>query len=115
MPHIVINADKCMATGSLSTGQCWTDAQCPSGSVCENASACGCKANCKAADKPGTCTKPPACAKLDPSAYGTCEKILGIGWDGTKCVSVSGCDCKPDCDKIFTNKAACEAACTNDP
>ncbi len=109
-------AFKCMATDTLKKGQCWTDAQCDKGSKCEKAQACGCKAKCKAADIPGTCSKPASsCAKVDPTSFGFCDMVLGVGWDGSKCVTVSGCGCKTECSKLFKTVKACTTACVKAP
>ncbi len=53
----------------------------------------------------------PSCEKIDPNGYGLCDMVLGVGWDGSKCVNVSGCGCKTDCDKLFKTMAACKSAC----
>ena len=108
----VCKGDVCKSTKSLSADECWTDAQCKSG-PCKGANVCGCGLNCFAPDKPGKCDTPNACVKLDPSAYGMCDMLLGVGWDGGKCTYISGCGCKGDCDKLFKTMDECKKACTS--
>jgi eight-cysteine-cluster-containing protein len=51
------------------------------------------------------------CEKIDPSGYGMCLAIIGIGFDGAKCVWVSGCGCGNDCAKFFDSMEQCQSAC----
>lgn len=45
--------------------------------------------------------------------YGDCDLALGVAFDGTECVSRSGCGCAPDCDKFFPDMASCALACAD--
>jgi hypothetical protein len=56
-------------------------------------------------------SEPTACHRLDPTAYGMCDMVLGVGWDGSACVWISGCSCSPDCAYFFTDMTSCMAAC----
>ncbi|MCO4763405.1 MAG: hypothetical protein KC502_17945 [Myxococcales bacterium] len=100
----------CKDLAQLKKGTCWTDSDC-GGAVCQGAVICPCGVNCFAPDKPGTCPAQSTCSAINPTGYGLCEMLLGVGWDGSKCVFVSGCGCKEDCKKLFKTKAECEAAC----
>lgn len=102
----------CKDTALLKTGECWSDSTCKSGK-CVGASVCPCGAPCAAPDKPGQCTSP--CAKIDPNGYGLCDMVLGAGWNGSKCVNVSGCGCKKECDKLFKTVADCNKTCLINP
>ena len=44
--------------------------------------------------------------------HGDCDEELGWGFDTTRCRLLSGCDCTPDCDRIYPSAAACAAACS---
>ena len=102
----------CKDSSQLKSGECWVDADCATG-TCESPTICPCGASCFAPDKPGSCSTAAKCSKIDPFGYGLCEMLMGVGWDGAKCVFVSGCGCKEDCAKFFKDMAACEAACVN--
>lgn len=56
-------------------------------------------------------SEPSGCVTLDPYAYGMCDMVLGVGWDGSACVWISGCSCVPDCAHFFTDMTSCAAAC----
>jgi hypothetical protein len=43
--------------------------------------------------------------------YGACDKVLGWGFDGKVCRPWSGCDCTPDCARIFPTAHECAQAC----
>jgi hypothetical protein len=94
----------------LAAGQCWADDDCGAGGVCQDARICPCGASCIVADAPGQC-RSSACVTLDPMGYGMCDMVLGVAFNGTACVTVSGCSCGEDCDHFFESPEACEAAC----
>jgi len=59
---------------------------------------------------------PYECIKVDPYAYGMCEMLMGVGFDGEECVYISGCGCgsdpgMPPCDGIFETMNDCTMAC----
>ena len=56
-------------------------------------------------------SEPTGCRTLDPYAYGYCDMVLGVGWDGSNCVWISGCSCSPDCAYFFSDMPSCRAAC----
>lgn len=102
----------CYKLADLGKEQCWIDGDCPGGQACEGVSTCPCGAMCFVADKPGTCKgKAASCSKLDPGSFGACEMVLGYGWDGDKCVTISGCSCGNACDAIYKTMDACNKAC----
>ena len=43
--------------------------------------------------------------------YGDCDMALGVAFDGADCVSMSGCDCAPDCAAFSSDVASCIAGC----
>lgn len=43
--------------------------------------------------------------------YGACERVLGWGFDGKVCRQWAGCDCSPDCSRLFPTAYACAQAC----
>ena len=50
------------------------------------------------------------CTAMDAHTKGICGSVVGIKWDGSKCVAVS-CACTgADCSKLFSTIAACQAA-----
>lgn len=104
----------CKDLSQLKAGLCWRDSDCKSG-ACQDATVCACGLDCLAPDKPGTCPSTSTCDTITPTEYGLCEMIIGVGWDGQKCVTVSGCSCKADCAKFFKTKAACEQSCVKAP
>ncbi len=81
----------CMGGGKT----CATNADCGEGQACVD----------------GACVAAPSCPVVQPGTHGTCEMVLGIVFDGTRCTYESGCSCKPDCDAFFPDLATCEAAC----
>jgi hypothetical protein len=53
----------------------------------------------------------PTCAALEVEGVGTCRALLGFGWNGRACISLSGCDCEGrDCDALHPSLEACKAA-----
>ena len=91
------------------------------GGDCEVFSGCGCGQDCAqffntySACMDACAPKPAGCAEIDPYAYGFCEMLMGVGFDGEKCVYVSGCGCggpnEPSCDGLFESMVECENAC----
>lgn len=56
----------------------------------------------------GACS---GCAPQEARAVGMCDAVLGIFWDGIKCVTLSGCRCEGrDCGNGFRTEAGCEDA-----
>lgn len=54
---------------------------------------------------------PSACGPMDAQGSGPCAMILGYAWNGSRCVSLSGCSCEgEDCAGIFGSQEECEAA-----
>ena len=51
------------------------------------------------------------CVPVEPYTHGICGLLLGVIFDGEKCVNESGCSCEPDCEFIFPTLEACEEAC----
>ncbi len=55
------------------------------------------------------------CGPMDARGEGACDLALGIVWNGTACVSISGCSCVgTECADLFRTDAACRlryAAC----
>lgn len=52
-----------------------------------------------------------SCAPQDARAEGPCDAVIGNIWNGTECVSESGCSCVgTDCDAVRNEAGACEAA-----
>jgi hypothetical protein len=43
--------------------------------------------------------------------YGACDAVLGWGFDGKVCRRWSGCDCGPDCARLYPTALACAQAC----
>lgn len=101
----------CKSDAQLGAGQCWSDANCPSGSACVGANVCPCGAMCLVADKPGQCQASSGCTKVDPSSFGMCDMIVGWVWNGSACVSASGCGCGSQCAAVFADEASCKAKC----
>lgn len=105
--------DACKLLADLGSDECWGDAQCKEGEACEGAQVCACGASCLVPDKKGVCkAKPASCTKVDPNGYGTCEMVLGVGWDGSKCTTVSGCSCPAPCSELFSTLDDCQKACS---
>lgn len=93
------------------------------GKACQGLSGCSCVgADCKslystlpACQKGQASCVPPVppanCGAMDAKGVGLCDKHMGWAWDGKACVGVSGCSCSgKDCAKLYTSKAACQAA-----
>lgn len=105
----------CKNNAELKPGQCWSVSNCGPGQTCDGTNICPCGAMCLVADKPGTCSGGgggvPACQKVDPFSFGMCEMVLGVVFDGKKCVFASGCGCADKCALIFKDMTACQLAC----
>ena len=55
------------------------------------------------------CPPPDACAAMDARGVGPCEEVLGVAWNGSSCVTLSGCRCAgSDCGRLFDTLTACE-------
>lgn len=103
-------------TNGLGPGECWDDGDCKPGEHCEGAIICPPGAYCFAPDSPGECVPDQTeCVAVKPGSHGACEMLLGVIFDGEKCVYESGCGCWPDCDNIFDSFEACEKACQAPP
>lgn len=56
------------------------------------------------------------CAPMDAAAVpdpdnGSCLCMLGYAWNGSQCTMLADCACQgTDCDKLMTDRDACEAA-----
>jgi len=94
-------------------GRCWDAEDCASGQSCLGMGLCSCGAVCEQwYDGPGYCVDPgQSCLALASDHFGLCEAELGFIFDGTGCVTVSGCDCYGFCDYVYTSLAECQAAC----
>ncbi len=105
----------CKSSGELKPGQCWNSSNCGPGQTCDGANICPCGAMCLVADKPGTCSGGggggPVCQKVDPNSFGMCEMVVGVVFDGNKCVFASGCGCADKCALIFKDMTSCQLAC----
>jgi len=121
------NGSQCVALEQGSFGACamvlgysWN------GQTCALFSGCSCGAFCnqfyptyqKCMDSCGPQAQ--ECKVINPYAWGACDMLMGVGFDGVKCVYVSGCGCgsspaTPSCDGLFQTMSACQAACLNDP
>jgi len=102
---------------NLPPGECWDDGDCKAGEHCEGAIICPPGAYCFAPDIPGKCVPddPQECVAIEPGSHGICGMLLGVIFDGEKCVYESGCGCWPDCGNIFDSFEACEKACQPAP
>lgn len=89
---------------------------CPMGYECCNES-CGICAAPGAACIDIACE--PDCSPMDAAGVGACDMAFGVAWDGTSCVTVSGCECTGrDCENLFDAPADCArvfAACSERP
>jgi Cys-rich repeat protein len=107
----------CMAIGTCIPLECSADSDCPAGTICQPTEVCPdcvyewppCKAPCQLLNLcvPGQ----PACKVLDPYAYGICAMFLGYGFDGSKCMGISGCGWGNDKAYFFDSLEACKQAC----
>ena len=53
----------------------------------------------------------PGCLPMVAQGVGGCAMVLGVTWDGSACVSISGCSCQgSDCTKLYQTTQACQAA-----
>ncbi len=102
----------CKPTKDLGAKQCWTAAQCGSSESCEGAKVCSCLAMCPLADAPGMCkAQGGGCVVVKNGDFGMCDMVMGVAFDGAKCVTLSGCGCKDACAGVYKSVAECEAAC----
>jgi hypothetical protein len=51
------------------------------------------------------------CIDVGGVDYGSCDKVLGVGYDGQHCKHYSGCSCAPNCAGFHADLPACLAAC----
>ena len=52
-----------------------------------------------------------SCAAQDAHGDGACDAVVGVFWNGTTCVTESGCECVgTDCDRGWVSVAGCVAA-----
>ncbi len=116
-------SDECKALDPLGYGPCamvlgfaWNGEDCAIFSGCSCYDDCdqfyptydACMDVCK--------PNPYECIEIDPYAYGMCEMLMGVGFDGEDCVYISGCGCgsdpaMPSCDGIFETMNECTIAC----
>ena len=95
---------------------CWTVADCASDEECHGAAVCPCGMDCDMDyEGPGVCVrKAGACKAVDPAwVQEWCDAASVVVFDGQKCVGTCPgcCECKPFCDLVFHDLAACETAC----
>ncbi|TXD34520.1 hypothetical protein FRC96_12920 [Lujinxingia vulgaris] len=55
--------------------------------------------------------EPAPCPTQSPWVYGGCYGVMGVVFDGTQCVTASGCGCPNDDCPAFETLEACAAAC----
>lgn len=93
------------------------DIDCPSpepcgNTTCEPGFSC-CNASC------GTCVRPgeacdqglcePDCTPQDARGVGDCDGFFGVAWNGSQCLSVTGCECiGRDCNDLPFDGEECE-------
>lgn len=110
------NLPPCPGVCKLKPGVCWSDQDCEKGEHCEGANICPPGAYCFAPDWPGECVPDQnECVAVKPNSHGACEMLLGVIFDGEKCVYESGCGCWPDCENIFDSFEECEKVCQPAP
>lgn len=91
------------------------------GTKCLGISGCSCQgSDCsKLFKSPADCQSAYSqclCLPMDATGVGSCKMILGYKWDGTKCVTLSGCSCQgADCSKLFASMTLCQTAYTGCP
>lgn len=112
------HCDPCEPDDARGTGPCdaivgiaWD------GRRCVELSGCECEgSDCGAYDSIEECERAHAdcrasCEPMDAQGEGPCAAIVGVKWDGDRCVSMSGCSCVgTDCDKLYAGPGECEAA-----
>jgi len=60
---------------------------------------------------PDTGDAGPRCQAQDALGEGACRAILGTKFDGSQCVTLTGCECQgDDCDELFSSQEACRQA-----
>lgn len=109
--------------GGQSADGCWCDELCVNyGDCCPDAAnvcsvdECNDSSDCHDGElcyqgEPYDCIPKGTCGAMDAAGEGACEKLLGYGWNGTECVSLSGCSCTgADCDKLYSGPGSCAAA-----
>ncbi|MDW8363392.1 MAG: Kazal-type serine protease inhibitor domain-containing protein [Myxococcales bacterium] len=72
-----------------------------------------CNANAAGVDvlREGRCESSDPCAPMDARGMGACRLLLGIAWNGSRCVTVTGCECVgADCSRLYRTLDECERA-----
>ncbi|MEM9067933.1 MAG: hypothetical protein AAGE52_05480 [Myxococcota bacterium] len=50
-----------------------------------------------------------ACGAMDAAGEGPCEAEIGVLWNGSECVTISGCSCVgEDCGALYETELACQ-------
>lgn len=53
-----------------------------------------------------------SCAPMDAVGEGLCDGYFGVAWNGSACVSITGCRCVgADCPRAYRDREECVAAC----
>lgn len=61
-------------------------------------------------NEPDTSSRCYDCRAQDAAGVGGCEMEIGVFFDGTRCVSISGCSCAGvDCDSPYPSIATCQS------
>ena len=53
------------------------------------------------------------CAPIKDGDFGDCDMVMGYGWNGTSCATISGCGCNdsdPACSRIYPTLEECQKA-----
>ena len=120
----VASTGECSAGGRCAAQDARGVGDCPGilglawdGTRCDYVGGCGCEgADCGALfTDAASCESAYAgcagCAAQDARGEGACRAIVGVAWDGSNCVELSGCSCAgADCDALYLDQAACQAA-----
>ncbi len=47
---------------------------------------------------------------MDAQGEGMCAMYMGLAWDGSNCIGISGCSCVgADCDELYDSPDECQA------
>lgn len=88
-------------------------ADCPGVCGCDGVTYCNeCGAASAGVDviRAGACDAPATCAPDRARGVGACDAIVGVAWNGSDCVVLSGCSCEgADCGR-YTDRSACLSA-----
>jgi len=52
------------------------------------------------------------CTEIPDFDAGSCEKLMGWGFDGNQCVQYTGCECEPYCGELFEEAVDCIRSCS---